>query len=144
MGFDTSSHFSTEFLVFACICGCFHSHKTYCDVWFATYSWKTIFVAHRGITECIYWLPLNATEFNGVDTTGFLKNFVLFMYLFRFVFLIGAVLLKKESHCCKKLNENRKVFNRKFCFIKASELFSLNFFLNLLFLPVFCFVGSRL
>ena len=32
-GFDTFfAHFSTEFLVFACICCCFNSHKTFCDV----------------------------------------------------------------------------------------------------------------
>ena len=26
------SHFFTELLVFACVCCCFHSHKTYCDI----------------------------------------------------------------------------------------------------------------
>ena len=38
IGFNTFfSHFSTEFLVFACICCCFHNHKTYCDVLIYTY-----------------------------------------------------------------------------------------------------------
>ena len=38
-GFDTFfAHFSTEFLVFACICCCFHSHKNCCDVLLIIYA----------------------------------------------------------------------------------------------------------
>ena len=29
-----------------------------------------------------FYLPLNAIEFNVVDVTGFLKEFVVFLYLF--------------------------------------------------------------
>ena len=37
-GFNTFFlHFSTDFLVFACICF-FHSHKPYCDVLLVTYA----------------------------------------------------------------------------------------------------------
>ena len=32
-------------------------------------------------------IPLKANEINGVDTTSFLKNFVVLMYLFKFDFL---------------------------------------------------------
>ena len=35
-------------------------------------------------TERFYCLPLNAIEFNGVDTKGFLRKFVVLMYLLIF------------------------------------------------------------
>ena len=38
-------------------------------------------LANKLIIYRIYWLPLNANEFNGVDNTCFLENFVLLMYL---------------------------------------------------------------
>ena len=42
-------------------------------------------VAHWGIIKRVYWVPLKSLEFIGVDTTGFLKNFVVLMFLFLFV-----------------------------------------------------------
>ena len=44
-------------------------------------NWQTNLLSNRGIIYCIYWLRLNANEFNGVDNTCFLENFVLLMYL---------------------------------------------------------------
>ena len=49
------------------------------------YDWQTNLLSRRGIIYCIYWLPLNANEFNGVDNTSVPENFVLLMYLFIFV-----------------------------------------------------------
>ena len=40
----------------------------------------------------LIFVPLKAIEFNGVDTTVFLKNFVVLMYFFMFVDLL-------ESNC---------------------------------------------
>ena len=49
------------------------------------------------------WIPLKAVEFYGVDTTSFLKDFVVLMYLFKFNdFLKLNCLKKEESHCCLK------------------------------------------
>ena len=59
--FDTFfSHISTEFFVFACICCCFHSHKTYCNIFLITHAKKTSFTFYRVMTERIYWLLLKA------------------------------------------------------------------------------------
>ena len=63
-GFNTSfSQFSTAFLVFACFCCCFHSHKTYCDIWMITYAWQTFLFSQRAIIEPICWLPVKAIKF---------------------------------------------------------------------------------
>ena len=49
------------------------------------YDWQKNLFSPRGITYCIYWLPLKANEFNGVDNTCFPSIFVRLMYLFIFV-----------------------------------------------------------
>ena len=36
-------------------------------------------------SDRFFCLSLKAIEFNGVDTTGFLRNFVVLMYLFIFI-----------------------------------------------------------
>ena len=65
-GFDTFfSHFSIEFLVFACICCCFHSHKTYCNILLTNYARQISFVSNRGTTEQIFGLLFKAIDFNG-------------------------------------------------------------------------------
>ena len=65
-GFETFfSHFSTEFLVFACFCCCFHSHKTCCDVWSITYEIQTSLSSHGVLIERIFLLLLKASDFNG-------------------------------------------------------------------------------
>ena len=38
--------------------------------------WQKKFLSNGGIIYRIYWLPLNANEFNGVDMS-FLESFVL-------------------------------------------------------------------
>ena len=43
---------------------------------------QTTFFSHLGIVSCICCLPLKATQFNVVDTTGFLKDFGVLKYLF--------------------------------------------------------------
>ena len=53
---------------------------TCCNVLLLTYERKTALSSHRGIIKRIYWLPLKAIEFNGVDTTSFLKILVALMY----------------------------------------------------------------
>ena len=53
-GSDTFSHFPTEFLVFACFCCCFRSHKIYCDAFLINYAGQIPFSFHWGILECIY------------------------------------------------------------------------------------------
>ena len=49
------------------------------------YDWQKNLLSPRGIIYCIYWLPLKANEFNGVDNTCFPSIFVRLMYLFIFV-----------------------------------------------------------
>ena len=44
------------------------------------YEQKTSLLSRRGTIEYFYWLPLKSIEINGVDTTGFLKIFVVLMY----------------------------------------------------------------
>ena len=48
------------------------------------YDSQTIFMSYRSIILRIYWLPLKANEFNGLNDTSFLKNFVILLYLFIF------------------------------------------------------------
>ena len=48
------SQFSSDFLVFACFCCCFHTHTTYCDVLMITYALRTSLFSHQGISERIY------------------------------------------------------------------------------------------
>ena len=52
---------------------------------------------HWGIIKRFYWIPLKSIEFNGVDTTGFLKNFVVLMFLFLFVDFFEVILLKTKN-----------------------------------------------
>ena len=48
--FDTFlTHFSTEFLVFACNCCCFHNDKAFCDVLLITYAWQKLLSDNGGI-----------------------------------------------------------------------------------------------
>ena len=76
---------------------------------------------------------MKANEINGVETTSFLKTFVVLMYLFIFDFFSSILIKKRDSIAVKKLIEHRKTFSEKF----ISTLFSLNFFfLKLLLLPV--------
>ena len=82
----------------------------------------------RPINYRIYWLPLKAIEFRGVDTTSFLKNIVVLMYLFIFDDFFEVILLKeKNSIAVKKLYEIGKVLIEKIFFLIPSTLFSLNF-----------------
>ena len=48
------------------------------------HDWQRNLLPHRGIIYRIYWLPLNANEFNGIDITCFLEKFVLLIYLIIF------------------------------------------------------------
>ena len=78
---------------------------------------KKILAAHRGIFMRIYWLPLKATEFDGVDATSFFKNLMVLMYLFIFVVFFEVILLKKrESHCYYKINWKEKISTEKIIF----------------------------
>ena len=54
----------SHWFLFAGICCCFHSHKTYCDVLSITYAWQISFLSNQGTTERIYWLPSKAIGFN--------------------------------------------------------------------------------
>ena len=63
----SSRTFLLNFSVFAFICRCFHSHKTYCDVLLITYAWQNSLLqidAYAPI-ECIQWLLLKGIDFNG-------------------------------------------------------------------------------
>ena len=49
----------------------------------------------------IYWIPLKIIEPYGVNTTSFLKNFVVLMYLFKLKVIFWSYIVKKEeSHRC--------------------------------------------
>ena len=56
---------------------------------------------------------MKAIEFNGVETTGFLKKFVVLMQLFTFVVFEVLLLEKNNLIAVKKLIETRKVFTGK-------------------------------
>ena len=74
----------------------------------------------------MYWLPLKSIEFNGVDTTGFLKNFLVLTYLFVFVDFLRSYCVKKNPIDFKKLIDNRNLSNDTFSFFYG---FSLDTFL---------------
>ena len=63
----------------------------------------------------IHWLPLKTIEFNVVDTTVYLKNFVVLKHLFIFVIFLEVKLLKNLI-AVRKLAEKRKMFTEKFIF----------------------------
>ena len=46
--------FPTEFLIFACFCYCFYSHKTFCDALLSNYACQISRTYPWGITECFY------------------------------------------------------------------------------------------
>ena len=50
--------------------------------------------------ESFYCLSLKEIEFNGVDTTGFLRSFVVLMYLFIFIDILKSYSIK-EPHVVK-------------------------------------------
>ena len=56
-----SRTFLLIFLVFACICCCFHSHRTYCDISLIDNAGQTSLSFYRDMTE--HFL-LKATEIN--------------------------------------------------------------------------------
>ena len=63
---------------------------TYCNVlWYRNINDKHLVVLSRHNSyapiERFFCLPLKAIEFNGVDTTDFLRNVAVSMYLFIFV-----------------------------------------------------------
>ena len=105
-GFDTFfSLFPTEFLVFACICCCFLSQwNIELSYRIDNLSMTNIFVVpskHNSYApiERFYCLSLKAIEFNGVDTTDFLGNFVVLRYLFIFNDILNYI---EKSHVVKK------------------------------------------
>ena len=77
--------------------------------------------------ERFFCLSLKAIEFNGVDINGFLMNFVVLMYLFRFMDILK--LYWKKISCFKKLMNDRKVFTEKL-FFKGFDTFLAQNFLN--------------
>ena len=84
--------------------------------------------------QCFYCLSLKAIEFNGVDTNGFLSNFVVLMYLFLFIDILKSY-RKKKAHAVKTLMDDSKSLPKSY-FLKASTL-SLIIFLNSRFLLIF-------
>ena len=78
--------------------------------------------------ERSYCLSLKAIEFNGVDTTGFLRNFAVLLYLFIFIDILRSY-WKNESHVVEKLLDDRKIFTEKL-FINGFDTFLVQFFLN--------------
>ena len=85
----------------------------------------------------IFWLLLKAIEFNGDDTTSFLKNFVVLMYLFIFDILkLYCKEKKKNPIAVKKLFEKFSLES-----LMSSTLFSLNFLIE--FAVSSCFLFFR-
>ena len=66
-------------------------------------------LSHRGIIKRIYWFPLKAIDFNGVDTTSFLKKLLILINLFLFVDFLKSYCQKRAKPIAvEKLIENRK------------------------------------
>ena len=69
---------------------------------------------------------MKANEINGVDTTSFLKNFVVLMYLFKFDFFKTILIKKTNPIAVKKSIEHRKIFSENFlmpptfCFLEIA------------------------
>ena len=59
-------------------------------------------LSHRGIIERIYWLPLKAIDFNGVDTKSFLKVFEVLMYMFIFIDFLEVILINNKNFTAVK------------------------------------------
>ena len=68
-----------------------------------------------------FLLPFKAIEFNGVDITGFLKNFVVLMYLFTLVDFL-------KSYCQEK--KNPIIVRKLYEFVRVEKFF-----------PNVCFFG---
>ena len=128
-------------MVVCCICCCFLSQwlnvKTYR---IANLSKTDIIVVpswHNSYApiEYFYCFSLKAIKFNGVDTTGFLRNFVVLMYLFISIDIL-KLKWRKESHVMEKLMDDRKVINEKL-FFDGFDTFLAQFFFELAVLAYF-------
>ena len=80
--------------------------------------------------ECFYCLSLKAIEFNGVDTTGLLRNLVVLAYLFILIDILKSYLKTKKSHTVKNLLGDRKVITEKL-FFNGFDTFLAQFFFDL-------------
>ena len=82
----------------------------------------------------IYWLPLKANEFIVVDTTGFLKDFMVLKYLFLLVDFWRLIV--NEMKILLKIQLEIETFVLKTSLFNGFKTF-FSFFLNLLFLLIF-------
>ena len=103
------------------MCYCFHSQwfivMSYCIHDLSVTNIFVLSLRHNFYApiERFYCFPLKAIEINGFYTTGFLRNFVVLMYLFIFVDFLKSYCWK-EFHAVKKLIDNGKFFSEKLLF----------------------------
>ena len=90
------------------------------------YEWQKKFLVPS--IYCIYWLSLKTIQFYGVDTTSFLKNFVVQMYFF--IFGDFEVILLKNKNPIFVMKNNLKLgkFSWKSSLLNAFDAFLAQFF----------------
>ena len=84
-------------------------------------------------------MSLKSSDFNGVETTNFLKEIFGLNVFVHICWCFSSHVVKKKNPVAVKELIRYKIFDWRvhFLIVFCSAFFSLNFFLNLLFLPVF-------